>query len=123
MLVVVAALLQRLRSASGDTTILTEAGRDAGPAGPRRTVAGVPGPVTEPQLRPLVATELDVDPARLTPAALLTDDLGVDSLSAIALAMVIEDAYEVELPNEVLAGVHSYGDLVAVVGRLTADRA
>lgn len=83
----------------------------------------MPGPVTEPQLRPLVATELDVDPARLTPEALLTDDLGVDSLSAIALAMVIEDAYEVELPNEVLADVHSYGDLVAVVARLTAGRA
>ncbi|MDQ6650042.1 MAG: phosphopantetheine-binding protein [Actinomycetota bacterium] len=69
----------------------------------------------EQRVRALVAAQLDVDPRRLTPAALLGEDLGVDSLAAIELGMLLEDEFEISLPDEVLNGVHTYGDTVAVV--------
>ncbi len=68
-----------------------------------------------------VAAHLDIDPAELTPGALLAEDLGVDSLAAIELAMALEDAYEISLPDSVLAQVRTWGDLVRVVGAARAD--
>jgi len=67
------------------------------------------------KLRNVVADQLDVDPDRLTPEARLGDDLCVDSLAAVELAMVLEDEFEISLPEEVLAGVRTYGDVVKMV--------
>ncbi|GAC1324723.1 MAG: hypothetical protein NVSMB13_06610 [Mycobacteriales bacterium] len=66
-------------------------------------------------MRALVTAQLDIDPRRLTEGALLGEDLGVDSLAAIELGMVLEDEFAISLPDEVLAAVHTYGDLVHVV--------
>ena len=67
------------------------------------------------RLRSLAAEHLDLAPERLRPDALLGEDLGVDSLAAIELGMVLEDEFGISLPDDVLAGVHSFGDLVHAV--------
>jgi acyl carrier protein len=69
----------------------------------------------EARLVELAVEHLDVDPARLRPDALLGEDLGVDSLAAIELGMVLEDEFGIELPDEVLADIFTYGDLLAAV--------
>lgn len=76
--------------------------------------AEVPGALAD-RLRRLVTMHLDLDPARLRAGALLSEDLGVDSLAAIELGMAIEDEFDISLPDEVLNDVRSYGDLVDVV--------
>lgn len=70
------------------------------------------------RLRALAAQHLDIAPERLTDDALLGEDLGVDSLAAIELGMVVEDEFSVSLPDEVLNEVWTFGDLRTVV----ADR-
>ena len=70
---------------------------------------------TEPRVRTVVAVHLDVDPERLLPGARLGEDLCVDSLAAIELAMVLEDEFDIALPEEVLACVRTYGDVVGLV--------
>jgi len=70
---------------------------------------------TEPRVRTVVAVHLDVDPVRLRPDARLGEDLCVDSLAAIELAMVLEDEFDIALPEEVLGCVRSYGDVVSLV--------
>ena len=67
------------------------------------------------RLRRLVAAHLDVDPRRLVPHARLGQDLCVDSLAAIELTMVIEDEFEISLPEEVVADVRTYGDVHTLV--------
>lgn len=78
-------------------------------------MSGQPSTEMEDKVRGIVAAQLDVDPARLVPAARLGEDLCVDSLSAIELAMVLEDEFDIALPEEDVADVRTYGDVVAVV--------
>jgi acyl carrier protein len=76
----------------------------------------------EPRVRSIVAVHLDVDPDRLKPEARLGEDLCVDSLAAIELAMVLEDEFDIALPEEVLGCVLTYGDVVDLVGDKVAGR-
>ncbi len=69
----------------------------------------------EPRVRTVVAVHLDVDPDRLHPSARLGEDLCVDSLAAVELAMVLEDEFDIALPEEVLGCVRTYGDVVTLV--------
>ena len=74
------------------------------------------------RLRRLVSSHLEVDPRRLVPDARLGEDLCVDSLAAIELTMVIEDEFGISLPEEVVAGVRTYGDVHSLVAeRVGAD--
>lgn len=77
----------------------------------------------EPRLRDVVAIHLDVDPARLSPAARLGEDLCVDSLDAVELTMVLEDEFDIALPDELVADVRTYGDVVEMVSRQVEVRA
>src|SRR5438309_11061985 len=89
---------------------------------PARATAHAPEPPKEDvagRLLWLVAAHLDVDPAQLGPDVRLGEDLCVDSLSAIELTMVIEDEFDISLPEEDMAGVRTYGDLLALVAART----
>jgi acyl carrier protein len=66
-------------------------------------------------LRTTMATHLDVSPETLQPGTRLREDLRVDSLSAIELSMVLEDEFDIALPEEVMADVRTYGDVLAIV--------
>ena len=63
----------------------------------------------------MVALHLEIEPQRLRPEARLLEDLLVDSLTAIELAMVLEDEFDISLPEEIVAHVCTYGDMVEVV--------
>ena len=74
-------------------------------------------------LRRLVAAHLDVDPRRLAAGTRLGEDLCVDSLAAIELTMVIEDEFDISLPEEVVADVRTYGDILALVVERAGEHA
>jgi acyl carrier protein len=76
----------------------------------------------EPQVRKIVSIHLDVDPNRLKPEARLGEDLCVDSLAAIELAMVLEDEFDIALPEEVIGCVRTYGDVVSLVAERVERR-
>ncbi len=69
----------------------------------------------ELQLRKVAAAHLDLDPGRLLPGARLGEDLCVDSLDAIELTMVLEDEFDIALPDRLVADVRTYGDVVTLV--------
>ncbi len=77
----------------------------------------------EPRLRTVVAAHLDVDPDRLVPGDRLGEDLCVDSLDAVELTMVLEDEFDIVLPDEMVADVRTYGDVMEMVGRQVEARA
>jgi acyl carrier protein len=58
-------------------------------------------------LRELVADVLDVDVATLTDDARFIEDIGVDSLMALEIMVVLERTYDVELDESELAEVVS----------------
>ena len=71
----------------------------------------------ELRLRRVAAIHLDVDPGRLLPGARLGEDLCVDSLDAVEFTMVLEDEFDIVLPDEVMGCIRTYGDIVTVVSR------
>lgn len=76
----------------------------------------------EPRVRELLSAHLDIDPERLQPEARLGADLCIDSLAAIELALVLEDAFDISLPDEEREEVRTYGDIVDLVReKLAAD--
>jgi acyl carrier protein len=76
----------------------------------------------EPRIRRLVAERLGVMPEELIPEASLADELAVDSLDLIEIAMAIEAEVGITVSERRLEMVRSYGDLVAMVESLVAER-
>merc|ERR1719159_1315950 len=52
------------------------------------------------KLTPIIAEQLGVEVDKVTPKASFTEDLGADSLDAVELIMAIEEAFEIEIPDE-----------------------
>lgn len=75
------------------------------------------------RVRRILATHLDVDPGRLSPDTRLGDDLCVDSLTAVELLMVLEDEFDIALPEQETTDLRTYGDLVTVVADRVEPRA
>ena len=69
-------------------------------------------------LRELVADVLDVDVAMLTDDARFIEDIGVDSLMALEIMVVLERAYDVELDESELSEVVS----LRMMHELLADK-
>ncbi|MFV0535025.1 MAG: acyl carrier protein [Cumulibacter sp.] len=79
--------------------------------------------ITADQVRGDVATYLQLDPEKLTEYALLTEDLGVDSLTAIEMSIELEGRYSIDISDEELAEVATYGDLEKLVLSKTGGQA
>lgn len=60
----------------------------------------------------ILADQLSVDPDKITMDSLLEEDLDADSLDAIDIVMSIEDEFEIEVPDEVIANMKSVADIV-----------
>mmetsp|Transcript_16711 Transcript_16711/g.44994 ORF Transcript_16711/g.44994 Transcript_16711/m.44994 type:complete len:118 (+) Transcript_16711:44-397(+) len=54
----------------------------------------------EEKVKGIIAEQLGVDAAKVTPDASFTEDLGADSLDAVELIMAMEEAFGVEIPDE-----------------------
>ncbi|HZI98931.1 MAG TPA: acyl carrier protein [Actinomycetales bacterium] len=69
-----------------------------------------------------VAEHLDVRADSLAPDVHLGDDLGVDSLALLDLAMRVEDVFDVWLTDDQTQGVRTVGDLSDAVREAIARR-
>ncbi len=57
----------------------------------------------------------DVDAADVTPEKTFTDDLDVDSLSMVEVAMAAEEKFGVKIPDEELPKLKTVGDAVSYI--------
>lgn len=76
----------------------------------------------ERRLRELVAERLGVGEHELERHVSLRDDLAVDSLDLVEVAVAIEDAWDVTLPDRLLAQIRTYGELVTATIDLVTRR-
>ena len=65
------------------------------------------------KVQAILARQLRVDPAIVTPDAQIKKDLGADSLDILQLLMRIEDQYGITIPDKALATFNTVGDVVA----------
>ncbi|MCX2965918.1 meromycolate extension acyl carrier protein AcpM [Gordonia aquimaris] len=62
-----------------------------------------------------------IEPSEVTMEKSFVDDLDIDSLSMVEIAVQTEDKYGVKIPDEDLAGLRTVGDAVAYIQKLEAE--
>ena len=66
-------------------------------------------------LKEIMAARLGLPVEQLVPEARLVEDLGLDSLDAVELAISVERKFEIEVPEEELTKLKTVADMVALV--------
>ena len=66
-------------------------------------------------LREIMAARLGLRAEQLVPGARLVEDLGLDSLDAVELAISVERKFDIEVPEEELTKLKTVADMVALV--------
>ncbi|MCB9027042.1 MAG: acyl carrier protein [Bdellovibrionaceae bacterium] len=54
----------------------------------------------QPRVQKIIEEQLGVDSERVKPEASFIDDLGADSLDIVELVMAMEEAFDLEIPDE-----------------------
>jgi acyl carrier protein len=57
----------------------------------------------------------DVKPEDVTPEKSFVDDLDVDSLSMVEVAMAVEEKFNAKIPDDKLAELKTVGDAIAYI--------
>ena len=70
-------------------------------------------PSLDDQVRNLVAKELGKKPEEVLQISRLNEDLGADSLDHIELMIVLEDEFEVNIPDDEADHMQTVGDITA----------
>lgn len=71
-------------------------------------------------LRRVMRTEFEIEPAEVRPEAHLVDDLGLDSVDAMVMALRLEEETGLELSDDELQGLETVASVVALVQRRLA---
>lgn len=69
------------------------------------------------RLKTLAVQRFGASAEALTPGDDLFEVLGIDSLQALDLLSDLEDAFDVEIPDYEVQGVHTLEGLAALIGR------
>lgn len=75
----------------------------------------------EDQIRNLVSEQLGVDRAEMTANAKILDDLGADSLDVVELVMALEEAFDIEIPDEDAELMNTIGDVEGYLAKRIAS--
>ena len=73
------------------------------------------------KVQAILAKQLRLDPAKITPESLIMKDLGADSLDILQLLMRIEDEYGLVIPDQALAKFETVGDVVSYLEKLESN--
>ena len=67
------------------------------------------------KVRSIVAEQLSVDAGEVKPESNFQNDLGADSLDTVELVMALEEAFDIEIPDEAAEGIATVGDAVKYI--------
>ena len=67
------------------------------------------------KVRSIVVEQLSVDAGEVKPASNFQNDLGADSLATVELVMALEEAFDIEIPDEAAEGIATVGDAVKYI--------
>jgi acyl carrier protein len=82
-----------------------------------------PIPELEARIKQILSHRLGISPEEIRLDAMLVEDLGMDSLDAVELAIATERQFNVALSDEQMAKLRTVADIVALVQRLADEQA
>ncbi len=66
-------------------------------------------------LKEIMAARLGLPTEKIVPEARLIEDLGLDSLDAVELAIAVERRFNIDVPEEALTKLKTVADMVTLV--------
>ena len=75
----------------------------------------------ENKVREIVCQQLDVDPEQIKMETSFVDDLGADSLAVVELVLALEEAFEIDIPDEDTETLSSFKDVVDYINSKVAS--
>ena len=78
------------------------------------------GDTLEIKVRSILAEQLGVDLSEVTPDARILDDLGADSLDVVEMVMSLEEAFDIEVPDQDVEELRTVADVERYVTRAVA---
>jgi acyl carrier protein len=72
----------------------------------------------EDRVKQIVAEQLGVDEADVTPEASFVDDLGADSLDLVELIMAMEEEFDVKIEDEEAEKIKTVQDVIDFIKKL-----
>ena len=73
------------------------------------------------KLQEIIAEVLNIDANEITMESTFVDDLGAYSLDIFQIIMGIEEAFDVEIPNEAAEKIATVGDAVEEIKKATSQ--
>ncbi|MGW8161829.1 MAG: acyl carrier protein [Desulfobulbales bacterium] len=67
----------------------------------------------------IIVEQLSVDRDKVVPGASFVDDLGADSLDLVELIMAMEEAFDIEIPDEVAEKITTVKDAIDHVNKVS----
>jgi acyl carrier protein len=67
------------------------------------------------RVQKVLAEQLAVDEAQVTPEARFAEDLNADSLDLVEAVLALEEEWNIEIPEEEMEGVKTVGQAVSLV--------
>jgi acyl carrier protein len=69
----------------------------------------------EKKVKEIIASQLEVAPEKVIGTASFIDDLKADSLAVVELVLALEEAFEIEIPDEDTEQIKTVGDAITYV--------
>lgn len=66
----------------------------------------------EQTVKDIIVEQLGVDATEVTPEASFVNDLGADSLDTVELVMALEEAFDMEIPDEEAEKIQTVGQAI-----------
>lgn len=67
------------------------------------------------KIQTIISEQLGVEASLVTEKAAFTEDLGADSLDTVELVMALEEAFDIEIPDEVAQEVKTVDDVIKLI--------
>ncbi|SPQ01480.1 acyl carrier protein (ACP) [Candidatus Sulfobium mesophilum] len=71
--------------------------------------------MTDEKVKEIIAKQLGVNVAEVTPEASFVEDLGADSLDTVELVMAFEETFNIEIPDEDAEKITKVKDAIAYI--------
>ncbi|GAB6183931.1 acyl carrier protein [Thermodesulfovibrio hydrogeniphilus] len=77
--------------------------------------------MVEEKVKEIIAKQLGVDAAQITPESSFVEDLGADSLDTVELVMAFEEAFNIEIPDEDAEKIAKVKDAIEYIKNKTGQ--
>ena len=69
----------------------------------------------EAKVKEIICSQLEVSPEKIRPESSFIDDLKADSLAVVELVLALEEAFDMEIPDEDTEQIKTVGDAIAYI--------